>query len=446
VSEEASLNAILHSQRWGDTGDYLARPLDEVTLRTYEARYGTLSTEVRHRPPLSVRDYLEAHAPAIEPLPLASILVSMAEDSLAGLETAKGSATRDEDEFARFADDNRCIVYLAHFYEAKLTAAIAKGKYDATGDFAEYDKMLEFLRQSVVHYRKLADLASLNYRQGSDLGEWHSWNAAANNFENELAFYRNQRALGAQGGDLVYLGLDGPMSNASNAFHWLLENKSQEIHWSSESYAFGDSPFQRAKLVVVYDLGSPDYLRYASQLQAWVEHGGKLLFWDVNPSVVAPPLLDGLLFRNDSFHQPPNFITFQESGSPLLLDLSGSRQELDPNCGTTANIVGTSGGWQELAYTVLPSVNLDQIQWGYGTFGPRWTSTLNSARRPVLVSKKFGDGEILLAEMGNCNILPAPGLITERTDDAPLYLREFINNIVRWSQQNTSADRTMGEK
>jgi hypothetical protein len=438
VSEEATLSAILRSQRWGDSGDYLARPLDEVTLEAFEARYGKLRIDIRQRPPLSVRDYLQSHSAAIEPLPLAEVLVSMAEESLAVLEAAEGTATRDKEEFARFLNDNRCILYLARFYRAKLAAAIAKGKYDATGNFTEYDNMLEQLGQSVIQYKNLTELATRNYRQGSDLGEWHSWNNTARNFEDELSFYRGQRALSSEGSDVVYLGLDGPMSNASNAFHWLLEDGRREARWSAQSYAFGDSPFQQAKLVVVYDLGSPVYQRYARQLQAWVEHGGKLLFWDVKSVVATPPFFEGLLFQNDSAQEAPNFVSFQNSASTLLQGLSGGRQDFDPRCSVTANIAETSEGWQELAYTVVTSVNLDQIQWGYDTFGPRWTSRLNSARRPLLLTKPLGEGQIVLAEMGSCNILPAPGMTTERADQAPLYLREFAKNILHWSRESTA--------
>ena len=77
---------------------------------------------------------------------------------------------------------------------------------------------------------------------------------------------------------------------------------------------------------------------------------------------------------------------------------------------------------------------MEQIQWGYATFGPRWSSLLNSDRRPLLLTKKLGDGEVLLAELGSCNILPKPGMTTGKTDEAPIYLRELAKNILRWGQ------------
>ena len=91
VSQEASLNGILHSDRWEGVGDYLARPLDEFTLRRYEQRYGKLSAEARRQPPLSVKQYLAPHAEGVEPMPLMDLFATMAEESLAG---TRGSATK----------------------------------------------------------------------------------------------------------------------------------------------------------------------------------------------------------------------------------------------------------------------------------------------------------------------------------------------------------------
>jgi hypothetical protein len=112
---------------------------------------------------------------------------------------------------------------------------------------------------------------------------------------------------------------------------------------------------------------------------------------------------------------------------------------VETHCGFTANIAENSDQWQELAYTVLSTVNMEQIQWGYGTFGPRWTSTLNSSRRPVLLTRKFGEGEILFSQVGGCNVLPAPGLATGKTEQAPLYLRVLTENVIRWAR-GTAAD------
>jgi len=89
---------------------------------------------------------------------------------------------------------------------------------------------------------------------------------------------------------------------------------------------------------------------------------------------------------------------------------------------------------------------MEQIQWGYATFGPRWSSLLNSDRRPLLLTKKLGDGEVLLAELGSCNILPKPGMTTGKTDEAPIYLRELAKNILRWGQASALDGSTLSEK
>ena len=60
------------------------------------------------------------------------------------------------------------------------------------------------------------------------------------------------------------------MSNAANAFHWSLESRRATAGWKSQSYGFGDDPFRRARLAVVYDLHSPGYLRqFADNLVSW---------------------------------------------------------------------------------------------------------------------------------------------------------------------------------
>jgi len=128
VSEEATLNAILHSQRTGDSGDPLARPLDELTLQAYETRYGKLDPEARVRPPLSVRDFLQPHPQGIEPLRLADLFVSMAEDALTGVQSAQGCATREKEELARFENDSYSILLLARFHRAKLDAGTMSGQ------------------------------------------------------------------------------------------------------------------------------------------------------------------------------------------------------------------------------------------------------------------------------------------------------------------------------
>ncbi len=433
VSEEASLNGILHATRWGGVDNYLGRPLDAYTLAAYEQRYGKLSEAERASPPLSVRDSLYGHKRGIQPLPLADLFVAMAEDSLKQLSGAQSSVKLELEEFARFQSDSRCILLLARFFRAKLQAAIEKGRYDESLNLAHYDRMLNSLDRSVQVYRQLTTLTTSAYRQASDLGDWHRWSTALANFEQEAAFYHSQRALTASGADVVYLGLDGPMNDASNAFHWLLEDFRQHQGWSSQSYAFGNSPFSRAKLAVLYDSGSHDFLSYSNQLRTWVEQGGKLLVWNIVPGTRTSPLLEGLAFHPDSSHELPSQIAFENSQHPLLRGLSGKYFDLPTRCSSSGNLLRASDTWSELAYTIVETLNTEQIQWGYQPFGPRWTSTFEDAHKPTLLFRKFGRGEVAVADIGACEILPKPKMSQNKLEEAPPYLVDFSRNAVAWA-------------
>ncbi len=433
VSEEASLNGILHATRWGGVQNYLARPLDEYTLQCYEQRYGKLSAEERTSPPLSVRDSLDGHRRGVQPLPLADLFVGMAEDSLKQLDATQTSVKLEKAEYERFQNDNRCILLLARFFRAKLEAAIEKGRYDESLDLAHYDRMLYSLDSSVQEYRQLTALASSAYRQPADLGDWHEWSTALTNFEQEAAFYHAQRALTSSGAEVLYLGLDGPMSDASNGFHWLLEDFRQQQGWSSQSYAFGSSPFSRAKLVVLYDSGSRDFLSHSEQLRIWVEQGGKLLIWRTTPGAWSSPLLDGLAFQSDPSHEFPSQIAFDTSQHPLLHGLSGKYFDLPARCLSSGNLATASEPWSELAYTTVETLNTEQVQWGYQTFGPRWASTFEDAHKPTLLFRKFGRGEVVVADIGACEILPKPKMSQNKIAEVPFYLGEFSRNVVAWA-------------
>jgi hypothetical protein len=277
VSAEASLNGILHSDRWEDVGDYLARPLDDLTLRLFEEKFGKLGA-ARAKPPLSVKEWVAIQssgdtADGIDPIRLSTLLVSMSEDALNGLKSARIS----DPEYDRFLGDAECVSSLARFYHAKLEVATEKGLYDHTGDTAHYDRMLELDAESVAHYSALAELASKAYFHATDLGYYYRWDVVDRGFQEELAFYREQQQIGRRGADLVYLGLDGPMSDATNTFHWLLEQARTRAGLSAQSYHLESNPFARARLAIAYDTFAPGITKYENQLEQWIRKGGKLL-------------------------------------------------------------------------------------------------------------------------------------------------------------------------
>ena len=88
--------------------------------------------------------------------------------------------------------------------------------------------MLARLEASVNEYRALDRLATSAYRQATDLGEWYRWDEMTRCFTEELAFYREQAGIAARGAEVLYLGLDGPVSDATNAFRRCARGVAQE--------------------------------------------------------------------------------------------------------------------------------------------------------------------------------------------------------------------------
>jgi hypothetical protein len=437
VSQEATLNGILHSDRWEDVGDYLARPLDDLTLQLFQQKFGELSAAARQRPPLSVKEWVAVQesgqtAAGIDPIRLSTLLVSMAEDALAGLKSAQPDA-RNDPEYPRFVTDAQCILDLARFYRAKIEAANEKGLYDAAGDRRHYDRMLQLDTESVTQYDALAQLATQAYRHATDLGDYYRWDVTSRGFEQEAAFYREQAQIARRGAEVVYLGLDGPMSDATNAFHWLLEHAREETGWSAQSYDLGANPFTRAKLVVAYDTFSPSFTNYQAQLEQWIRSGGRLLIWDAMGRGGAGPLLDGIAFAQNASLRAGDRIQYLDLDHPLLSALSDSFLTLKPGDTLTSSIRTASSDWRELAYTVLPSVASHQFYTGNETFGPRWTSLMDPARAPVLLVRKLGAGEVVVAQMGRWNIAAQADMdaVRRRTAESPQ--ARLAENVVRWA-------------
>ena len=157
--------------------------------------------------------------------------------------------------------------------------------------------MLRKLDESLAEYQKLSDLATGAYRLATDLGDWYQWTTVRHSFEEEAAFYHEQAKMRERGAEVVYLGLDGPLSDATNAFHWTLEALRTQAGWSSQSYALGAHPFARARLAMAYDMSSP---ACGEELKAWVRSGGKLVVFDSTGRAGRHELLDGIQFSADA--------------------------------------------------------------------------------------------------------------------------------------------------
>jgi type 1 glutamine amidotransferase len=435
VSREANLNGILYSDRLEGLGDNLARPVDDLTLALYEKRYGPVSAAARSKPPLSVMDYVrDPSQEGLKPAELTALYAAMAEEALAGLEKNAAGATRERAEYGRFVNDARAVTELAHFYRDKVAAAIEKGLYDNSGERAHYDRMLRSLEASVKAYAGLDRLATPAYRQATDLGEWMRWDVTARGFAEEAAFYREQAEVAARGAEVVYLGLDGPMNDASNVFHWLIERSRTKAGWSSQSYCLGDNLLKRARLLVVYDLASPAFQERRSEIEKWVRSGGKLVVWDPLARASGGGLLEGIRFGADLAWSAGREIAFDEVQHPLVAGLAGTTAPVGAMDALASSIHSTNGEWQELSYTLLASPGSGQYANGRETFGPRWTSLMNHRRVPLMVARRYGSGSVVVAQLGAAHVRSGgSGPAAPPVDAAPLALQKLAENLVGWS-------------
>jgi len=75
-------------------------------------------------------------------------------------------------------------------------------------------------------------------------------------------------------------------------------------------------------------------------------------------------------------------------------------------------------------------------------FGPRWVSLMDPARVPLALTRHYGKGEVVFAQLGGSNIRPQAGAPTGDIERAPLYLREFAKNLVDWAEQAPQSNGT----
>ncbi|MPY87298.1 MAG: hypothetical protein GEU99_05200 [Luteitalea sp.] len=437
VGQEATLNGILRSDRWNYLDSPLAAPLDAYSLQAYEARYGPMAPAARRRPPRSIKEIVKEGRPgveAVDPLRLSRLFVTMASEAHDGLRGARPA--RNLPEYERFLRDAEIVFDLARFYAAKLEASYEKGLYDTTGDARHFARMLTGLAESVRHYEQVERLASAAYRQATDLADWYRWSTTLESFREELAFYEQQRARRAAGAEVVYLGLDGPMNDASNVFHWLLEQQVVRKGWSSQSYAFTDDYLRKAKLAIVYETRSQRFSQEQSRLLDWVRAGGKLIVWDPLARAAADQLLEGISFWSDESYEASPSAGFSDLEHPLLAGVRGSAEELDGVRALHSSVRSASPDWTELAYTVLYARGRDQVWYAHRTFGPRWTSLMNPARVPIMLARKVGRGEIVLMQTGVAmssprrSVGPDPGLPAP-----PSHLATITANLVAWASR-----------
>jgi hypothetical protein len=290
--------------------------------------------------------------------------------------------------------------------------------------------MLTRLEESVREYDKLEEFATPAYRQASDIAYWFQWKTVRKGFEDELAFYREQASAAEQGADVVYIGPDGPVNDAGDEFYWVLENYRKAAGWSSQSYGFNDRLLARAKLAIVDDPSSAEYRKVLPALQAWVRGGGKLLIWDPLSRASDDPLLEGITFWADPSYQPSQEFAYADTPHPLIEGLSGT---IVRTASLLPGMRAASASWRELAYTVVANRADSQFARPWETFGPRWTSLMDTARVPVILARDYGAGTVVIAQLGAWIIPPKPQMNPDRLQEAPLHLRKLAENLMNWA-------------
>lgn len=83
--------------------------------------------------------------------------------AVAAIERAAGSIQQHKDEFARTRNDMYCYQALAHYFAAKVQAALLVLRYQYSQDMRDLEKALPWLEQSVSHFRELAGLTKDTY-------------------------------------------------------------------------------------------------------------------------------------------------------------------------------------------------------------------------------------------------------------------------------------------
>jgi hypothetical protein len=131
---------------------------------------------------MSVRDFVErlasgkppAQEAEISPRNLVQLFESLAAQAHESAKAAATAASRNHAEAGRFVSDAAILKEAVGFYGNKIEAAIHKGLFDRLGREEDAQQMLTYLRQSVVHYRRLTDEGRA-YSRPSDLNGVIGW-------------------------------------------------------------------------------------------------------------------------------------------------------------------------------------------------------------------------------------------------------------------------------
>ena len=290
VAREQVLDAMLNSDRQNGLDNPLSRPLDRLTLARYAAKFGGSTEELGKQPPMSVKRYVasfasnsgeEARRHLVTPPQLLEVFQAAAAEGVTHAREAARTATSNKDEAARFVGDAEILQEITGFYRDKIAAAISKGRYDSEHHPEDLEAMMVSLEKSVSDYRRFTEKAGSQYHQATDMTRYLNWDITIKAFDGELAFYRNEIERQKAGqADVLFLGVNGPFADLTNAFHWAVVDAAKMRGMTTSSYLIAPGVIDRARLIVIYSLADPFVEANRARLQSWVERGGRLLIWD----------------------------------------------------------------------------------------------------------------------------------------------------------------------
>lgn len=123
--------------------------------------------------------------------------------AVAAIERAARSVQKDKDEFVRTRNDMYCYQALAHYFAAKVQAALLVLRYQYSHDASDLQKALPWLEQSVSHFRELARLTQDTYLYANSMqtqqrkvpvggndGKNKTWTALLPFYETELSNFK----------------------------------------------------------------------------------------------------------------------------------------------------------------------------------------------------------------------------------------------------------------
>ena len=132
-------------------------------------------------------------------------ILSHSETAVTEINRAADYVRRNQQEFDRLKNDIFCIRSMSEFYAAKARAAISVLRYQLSKDATDMKRALDFLEESLGHYRTLADLTADTYDFANSLqmgirkipfsgsgGQYKHWTECVGVYEKELKDFRKE--------------------------------------------------------------------------------------------------------------------------------------------------------------------------------------------------------------------------------------------------------------